>query len=330
MTADPGCGKSVLSKSLIEHEDENESVGASTTCYFFFKDDNADQKSATKAVCALLHQLLNHCEKPGLLKKAVDLFASHGTNMLASFLILWKLFLGIAQDQEVGEVICILDALDECEEESQEVLIDALNAFHSSIAETNGRLKILVTSRPYKNIRQCFETSVIHLAGEEESRGIEKDIDLVIRRSVPRISSQLKLDPDTQSVLQEKLLAKTNRNYLWLHLVLEDVRKRSLRANTPKKMAKFVEKLPATVYDAYERILHRSPEPDLARRLLHIVLAARRPLTLEEMNMAFNIEKGQKSCDEVDLLAAESVGGHIKYICGLFISIIDSKVYLLH
>ena len=224
VTADPGCGKSVLSKSLIEHEYRNESVGASTTCYFFFKDDNPDQKSVTKAICALLHQLLTHCERPGLLKKAVDLFASHGPNMLASFLILWKLFLSIAQDQEVGEVICILDALDECEEESQEVLIDALNAFHSSTAETNGTLKILVTSRPYKDIRQRFEKSVIHLAGEEKSQGIEKDIDLVIRKSVPRISSQLKLDPDTKSVLQDKLLAKTNRNYLWLHLVLEDVR----------------------------------------------------------------------------------------------------------
>ena len=138
VTADPGCGKPVLSKSLIEHEDRNESVGASTTCYFFFKDDNTDQKSVTKAICALLHQLLNHCERPRLLKKAVDL---HGTNTLASFLTLWKLYLSIAQDQEVGEVIDILDALDECEEESQELLIDALNAFHSSTAETNGRLK---------------------------------------------------------------------------------------------------------------------------------------------------------------------------------------------
>ena len=154
VTADPGCGKSVLPKSLIEHEDRNESVGASTTCYFFFKDDNADQKSVTKAICALLHQLLNHCEKPGLLEKAVNFFESHGTNMLASFLVLWKLFLSIAQDQEVGEVICILDALDECEEESREVLIDALNAFHTSIEETNGRLKFLVTSRPSKDIRQ--------------------------------------------------------------------------------------------------------------------------------------------------------------------------------
>ena len=205
VTADPGCGKSVLSKSLIEHEDRKRSVGASAIRYFFFfKDDNADQKSVTKAICALLHQLFKHCERPRLLKKAVDLFASHRTNMLASFLILWKPFLSIAQDQEVGEVICILDALYECEEESQEVLFDALNACHSSIVETNGRLKLLVTSSPYKDIRQRFGKFVIHLAGKEESQGIEQDIDLVIRRSVPRISSQLKLDPDTKSVLQEK------------------------------------------------------------------------------------------------------------------------------
>ena len=106
--------------------------------------------------------------------------------------------------------------------------------------------------------------------------------------------------------------------------------KRSLLVNTPRRMEQFLEKLPATIYDVYEHILRRSREPDLARRLLHIVLAATRPLTLEEMNMAFNIEKGQNSSDEVDLLPDESIRGHIKDICGLFISIIESKVYLLH
>ena len=55
------------------------------------------------------------------------------------------------------------------------------------------------------------------------------------------------------------------------------------------------------------------------------MLAATRSLTLEEMNMAFKIEKGQISCNEV-VLRAESFRGHIKDICVLFRSIIDSKV----
>ncbi len=133
MTADPGCGKSVLSRSLIEHESRNEQAKPSTTCYFFFKDDSADQESVTKAFCVLSHQTLHDCEKPALLEKATRVFSSHGSNMTASFLILWGLFPSVAQDQEDGESLCTVDALDECEQGRTEQLIDALMA---SIKET--------------------------------------------------------------------------------------------------------------------------------------------------------------------------------------------------
>ena len=332
VTADPGCGKSVLSKSLIEHEFRNEHAEPTTTCcYFFFKDDSDDQKSVTKAVCALLHQILYDCKKPRLLKKATESYRSLGINMMTSFVNLWELFLSIAQDQEAGEILCILDALDECEEGGRKQLIDALNEFRTSIKVTHGRLKILVTSRPYTHIEQRFEDlTTIKLAGEDESEKIGKEIDLVIRASVPRIASQIKMDCPTQSVLQKKLLATNNRTYLWLHLVLEDVKKRSLEVDTPKRMEKFLTKLPATIYEAYEHMLIQSPEPERARTLLHIVLAATRPLTLKEMNMALNIEKGQKSPKEVDLQPDDTFPAHIKNICGLFVRIVDSKIYLLH
>lgn len=63
------------------------------------------------------------------------------------------------------------------------------------------KAKRLVTSLPYKDIRQRFEKSIIHLAGEEETQGIEQDIDLMIQRSVPWISSQLILNPATENGL---------------------------------------------------------------------------------------------------------------------------------
>ena len=54
LSADPGCGKSVLSKVLV---DEGLATGkCGLTLHFFFK-DNADQSSAATAMCALLHQL---------------------------------------------------------------------------------------------------------------------------------------------------------------------------------------------------------------------------------------------------------------------------------
>jgi len=58
ISADPGCGKSVLSKSLVDEELRSGTIG-STVCYFFFK-DNDEQNSLATALCALLHQLFQH------------------------------------------------------------------------------------------------------------------------------------------------------------------------------------------------------------------------------------------------------------------------------
>jgi hypothetical protein len=55
VSADPGCGKSVLAKYLIDHELPAKSVTGTAICYFFFKDQ--DQNTARQMLCAVLHQL---------------------------------------------------------------------------------------------------------------------------------------------------------------------------------------------------------------------------------------------------------------------------------
>ena len=77
-------------------------------------------------------------------------------------------------------------------------------------------------------------------------------------------------------------------------------------------------------------MLNRSPEQAPARKLLHIVLAAVRPLTLREVNIALNLEEGQKSYEDVELIPDTSLQSHIKNVCGLMLTVYDSKLYLLH
>ncbi len=55
VSADTGCGKSVLAQYLVE--DVIQTTEARTTCYFF-KDDFKEQKSAANAISCLLHQIL--------------------------------------------------------------------------------------------------------------------------------------------------------------------------------------------------------------------------------------------------------------------------------
>jgi hypothetical protein len=62
--ADPGCGESVLAKSLVDEKLCNTATGDSTTCFFFFNDE-IDRKSCATALHALLHGLFE--KKLGLL-----------------------------------------------------------------------------------------------------------------------------------------------------------------------------------------------------------------------------------------------------------------------
>lgn len=325
VTADPGCGKSVLAKSLVDCE--LRSATSHVTCYFFFKDESPEQRSPTNAVCALLHQLCrqNHI----LLQKIMDAYRNDGRRLIQSLSSLWRLLVEIAQCPEAGKVICVLDALDECEENGKQALIKSLNSFYGTQGQSNCQLKFLVTSRPYYDIEELFDEFTIRLAGEDESELIKKEIDLVIVDSVAQLASRKKFDHKTQMFLQDRLLRTENRTYLWLYLTLAGVEK-GFGIGTPKRMEEYIEKMPNTIYDAYEAMLDRSPHPGRAMKLLHIVVAALRPLSLREMNMALNIEACHQSREEVDLDSEVAFRTYIKNLCGLLVSIHDSKVYLLH
>src|SRR4029077_6781138 len=52
VSADPGCGKSVLAKYLVDSV--LPTTESRTTCYFFFKDDFEDQRTVVNALCCIL------------------------------------------------------------------------------------------------------------------------------------------------------------------------------------------------------------------------------------------------------------------------------------
>src|SRR5436190_21078489 len=67
VSADPGCGKSVLAKYLVDSV--LATTKSRTTCYFFFKDGFRDQTNVLSALCCLLHQLFK--QKRILLSDAI-------------------------------------------------------------------------------------------------------------------------------------------------------------------------------------------------------------------------------------------------------------------
>jgi hypothetical protein len=328
VSGDPGCGKSVLSKYLVDEKLRKTDV--QSTCFYFFK-DLAGRNDATTALRAILHQLFD--QQPALLKYAMKDFERSKIGFIQTFDTYWEVLLAATKSAEAHGVVCIVDALDECQESGRYNLITKLNNLYKVGAQSSiskSALKFLVTSRPYIDIERKFveltqSMPTIRLAGEEDPDAINREINLVIDFRVNNMPWQ----ENTKSRLREALRAPLNRTYLWIVLIFE-VLEQKLKV-TQENAVSIVNNLPQTVGEAYEVILNKSRDKLLAKKLLYIVLCAERPLTLAEVNIALNITNNCKTLRDINRQETnELLKIEIRNLCGLFLSVIDSKVYLIH
>ncbi|KAK6526312.1 hypothetical protein TWF694_004911 [Orbilia ellipsospora] len=357
VSADPGCGKSVLAKYLV---DDILKSKERTTCHFFFKDDFEGQGSITNALCCILFQLFE-MKRDLLSEEIIDRFEITGEGFTGSFSTLWDTLLIAAKNRECGEIVCVLDAVDECEESGRHHLIQELQKLYIAEPDVNFNLKFLLTSRPYLDIRNRFRSlessqSFIALRGDSELEleKISQEIDLFIEARVKDIKERFHLTENERDLLSEKFKLVPNRTYLWAHLTLDLVEsgiklknknnRNKIEENTElntdmhkKLIEKLISQLPTTVDEAYERILSKSCNPSRAERLLNIVVAAMRPFTLQEMRLALILQDNHQSYRSLNLnrhktdsKLEEDFRDEIRDLCGLFVTVIDSKIYLLH
>ncbi|CAG9984015.1 unnamed protein product, partial [Clonostachys byssicola] len=336
VSANPGAGKSVLAKYLVDSE-LLESTGSRTICYFFFKDDFEDQRSAKSAISCILHQLFTRREHL-LSDEIVKRLKAHEANSARSFDELWELLLIVSQDTYIGELVCILDAFDECEDEERIKFAQALRMFYGmkNDAKDNANLKFLITSRPYNKVRRDFQSldvlgfPVIHLKGESdaETLKITQEIDIYIEDRVSRIRETRGLETAEERLLLQELRRFPNQTYLWVHFFLESIERG--RYFSDYKIRKAASSLPRNVDYAYEKLLSKSQNVEEAKRLLHIIVAARRPLTLAEMNVALALKKNHTCYSDLHLMPELRFRDYITDLCGLFVTVINSKIYLLH
>ncbi|KAI1352971.1 hypothetical protein F5Y01DRAFT_303644 [Xylaria sp. FL0043] len=326
VSADPGCGKSVLAKYLID-----EGLPRSPTiCYFFFKDQ--DQNTTRQALCALLHQLFS--QKPFLIEHALKQFDINGRGLVNSTRSLWTILEDTVQDPQAGHIIIVLDALDECLElELEDLIWNIENQFRGHLSNSSN-LKYLLTSRPYEQIVSKFKRLLdtflyFRIPGEDESETISQEVNQVIKYRVKTLAIEKGLSDQVKDHLADKLLEIPHRTYLWVYLVFDYLEKEHFK-KTARGIDATIATLPKNVNQAYEKILSKSKEDPLVRKVLSIILAASRPLTITEMNVALNVDITSKSIHDLDLEEDEDFKSRLRSLCGLFVSIHHQKVYFLH
>ena len=267
----PGCGKTVLSKVLIDEKLVTDNVLTSTVCYFFFNAGQKRKELAADALSDILHQLFQNTD---LISYGFASHKNHGAKLSQLFSDLWEILMKCAKDPEAGKIICVIDALDECEKESREHLIGEIIQLFS-LKSTDQRvgcsLKFLVTCQPYKGIKDQFErlsenSSYVHIDIDSHSADLGRDIDQVIERQVKDFAG--KFDSEKQKLIADHLRSKDNRTYLWLVLTTDIIKKSNLEYSKFLNVKKLLFDLPEKFSDAYNRILSRSKDPELAKKLL--------------------------------------------------------------
>ena len=329
ISADPGCGKSVLASFLIDEfcSLPFQAKLPSTVCFFFFKDDSDEQNNATLALNAIAHQLFR--QNPGVIHYALQELQAKGTDFSKEFPTMWNIIRAAVSDSRCSNILCVIDALDECEESSRRLLMKALvDFFKIEAGAPNYYFKVVVTGRPYAALEKGFVLlpSIRLRAEDEETRPIE-DIRLYISHRVHEVVDSLNiLGPARVDALIKTLTSKADQSFIWVSLIMDQLEKSV--EGTERELLEIVSNMPDSLNDTYEKMLRRTPSAEKARRILRVMLAASRPLTLQEMNIALALQLDTNTLAKLDLMPNPE--SSIKQLCGLFVRVVSSRLYLVH
>jgi pterin-4a-carbinolamine dehydratase len=344
VSAEPGCGKSVLSRCLIEEDlpSKRKFDVEPIVCYFFFK-DNTIQKSLPNGLAAIIHQLLVS-SKDALTDFAQEI-SSMSEKALKDSATLWEKLERVIEHKSLKHrpIYCVFDALDECAPDSPGLKDgrETLTGFLQEHLKKNiKRIQFLVTTRPYPNIVSAFRgrswpSKPIRLEGEgkKEKDDLQEEINIVFDYEIDKFIEEREASEELASLIKDKLHTKGDgqRTYLWVKLVTEILKK--TQYSDLKGWANFLNQPPSDVSKAYETLLDRTTENsyDKIFTLLNIIYIANEPLTLREANIAVHI-RGKYDLESIKALGLDdkSFRTWIQDECGFFITEYDGRLFFIH
>ncbi|CEL09202.1 hypothetical protein ASPCAL12341 [Aspergillus calidoustus] len=340
VSADPGCGKSVLAKALAE-EDLNRKLPGAAIFYFFF--EQPYQNSVLDALCAIIHQLFDKFPR-ALDDKLESKIIRAGDVLTRSYDKLTEIFKEASDNIQTKQIVCVLDALDECEAtelaDLTKWLKSAASTKDSCPAGWNSsipRMKFVVTTRGLPEILEHFEDieiGYLRVSGEkkEQADGIQNDVNLVMEARFDKLAKRL--NQEQRNAVWDCMIATGagQRTYLWVKLIFEELgRNKNL---VTKVLLDLVRSPPSDIFGAYELLLKRVKDKESYRVqwLLHLMFSALRPLTLREMNVAIQImeQPDVPSENSLDLMSDQQFRDWIIDTCGFFVTEYDGRLFFVH
>ncbi|KAN0077644.1 vegetative incompatibility protein HET-E-1 [Elaphomyces granulatus] len=273
----------------------------------------------------LLYQLINqHQELMKFLLSRYEVREEQKAKLFTSFDALWATLIEIGHDTASGEKYCIIDALDECDRESQHILLTQIYQTFSKHNSKNShpRIHILITSRPYPEIAQ-------HLTGFNRKdlasyQNIKMDLQVFIEEKVKELSQKKNYSEKVTLEVSRILEEKAEGTFMWVGIACGELTNVRCRDAVKK-----LRNLPRGLHSLYQELLDTALESgdednQTIIQMLSFVAVSRRPLSVAELSEACQLYHDE---DEESRLrfTQEDIE-----MCRLMIIVQDGIVRLLH
>ncbi|PNP60635.1 hypothetical protein FNYG_14638 [Fusarium nygamai] len=274
---DPGKGKTMLLCGIIDHLKQNMSQVLS---FYFCQATQSELRSAVSVLRGLLWLLCNRqSQLTSLVRSKYD---SQGRKLFEdgyAFESLKRIFLDMLKDPCLQEAVFVVDALDECSDDSRENLIDfILEASRLSSS------KWIVSSRNWPSIEvQLQDSENVRIPLELNNDSISQAVGIFVEYKVEQLARQKEYHPKTKDDVRNKLLLKANDTFLWVALVCKELARPEVKArNTIAKL----DSIPGGLSELYQRMLEQvfmSEDGDICRQILATECITYRPISLDEL-----------------------------------------------
>ncbi|TFK21257.1 hypothetical protein FA15DRAFT_560298, partial [Coprinopsis marcescibilis] len=312
-TGMPGAGKTVLASLVIDHllqlSDTSKEIAV---IYAYCR--YTDPVSVKDILAAMLKQLLE--DHPSIITFIKPLYETHkrrGTHPSQAELL--ELLRVISSSNIFTATFCILDGLDEAQNDAQIDIISALATLP---------VRFFITSRPLASLKDLVPKAVFIDIVVQDG-----DIVLLVEQKLASIPALRRLfnQKELKTEIVSKLLEKSSGMFLVASLQLEMLRD----CLTVKDLRATLERLPAGVHDMYETTMdriERQPNANIAKSILLWLLHGRRSLTMEELQCAIAACPETYQYDPERIVDEDSV---LSLCCGLVTLDPESKlVRLVH
>lgn len=291
----PGCGKSVLTSSVIDYIRQfNSTKGhGSALAYYYFQFSHKDTSTMDLMLRSLIYQLSYWKDSPPTAlsdfasqhfgntryhNKGATIYRDGVSQPSTSELV--SILRGIAA--ELDEVFLILDGLDECVDHH-----DLLGVFEDMLRWNVERLHVFLTGRFDQNLDTTIKVMNVPIV-EVNKHVVDVDIELFVKDQLTSHPKLRKWSPKLRDQIRDSLITGSQGMFRWVACQIDVIAK----CVTPRDLVRTLRSLPKSLSATYTSILAQVDELqwEYTIKILMWLAVSSQPLKIEEAVDALAID----------------------------------------